>query len=373
MGLEIQRGEGVFLYDTDGKKYIDVISGIAVSALGHGDVDVVKAVQDQAGQYMHAMVYGEFVLQPQVEFAKEICEVSGFESVFFVNSGSEAVEGALKLAKRYTGRNELIAFENSYHGSSHGALSVTGSAERKKGFGPMLPQVKHLRFNSSVDLDRISQHTAAVIVEPIQGEAGVVLPEEGWLQALQQRCNETGALLIADECQTGFGRTGEMFAFQRLGFQPDILLIGKAAGGGMPLGAFISSHEIMDCLTENPVLGHISTFGGHPVCCAAGLAALRKSRNLQLAKRAADLESNVHSTLKHSNIQEVRGLGLMQAIEIGSFEKVQKVIEYALQNGVITDWFLHCDTALRIAPPLLISEEELKSALEILLQGIDQL
>ncbi len=367
MGIEIERAEGVYLFDTSGRQYLDLISGIGVSNLGHGDPDVVKAVKDQAEKYMHTMVFGEFILSPQVRFAEAVIESAGtgFDSVFFVNSGSEAVEGALKLAKKFTGRKELIGFENSYHGSSHGALSVTGSDERKKGFGPFLPLVRHLQFNNFSDLSRITRHTAAVIFEPIQGEAGVILPESGFLSALEQRCRATGTLLIADEIQTGFGRTGTLFAFQDYGLQPDILLIGKAAGGGMPLGAFISRKEIMNVLTSKPVLGHITTFGGHPVCCAAGLAALEKIRRLNLPERAWSLESLIRKKLVHKNIKEVRGKGLMFAVELESAMQVQQVISNAMENGVILDWFLHRGTAIRIAPPLVISEEELEGGLEV--------
>lgn len=366
MMIEVERAFGVVLYSPDGKEYIDMISGIGVANVGHCAPEVVRAVQEQAGRYMHTMVYGEFVQAPQVEFATALASLLGpqLDVVYFTNSGAEAVEGALKLAKKATGRQEIIAFERSYHGSTHGALSVTGSPMLKEGYGPFLPSVSHLRFNDFAQLGEISTQTACVIVEPIRGEAGVELPADGYLQALRQRCEATGCLLIFDEIQTGFGRTGTLFAHPALGIVPDILLLAKGLGGGMPLGAFIARRELMQVLSHDPVLGHITTFGGHPVSCAAGWAALRKIQDEQLLLQIPRKEALIRGLADCPGVLGVRGLGLMFAVELGSFEKVLEVIGRCSELGVITDWFLHCDTAIRLAPPLVITVHELQTALE---------
>lgn len=372
MLIEVARAEGVYLYAPDGKPYLDLISGIAVANVGHCAPPVVQAVQEQAARYMHTMVYGEYVLSPQVKFAAALAAALGprLDITYFVNSGAEAVEGALKLSKKYTGRQRIIAYHNSYHGSTHGALSVTGSPTLKAGYGPFLPQVTHIEFNQLADLEQIDSETACVIVEPIRGEAGIQLPAPGYLQALRQRCDQTGTLLIFDEIQTGFGRTGAMFAHQLLDIRPDILLLAKGMGGGMPIGAFISRAEIMQVLTHDPVLGHISTFGGHPVSCAAGLAALKMIQEEKLLDGIPEKAKLIQALAAVPGVLEVRGLGLMWAVEVGSFEKVLAIIAHCVEKGLITDWFLHCNTAIRIAPPLVITLQELETGLSILAQAI---
>lgn len=370
--VEISHGKGVYLYGPDGQRYLDLISGIGVSNLGHGAPEIVKAVQEQAGKYMHTMVYGEFVLSPQVRYAEALAQVlgPGLDHVYFVNSGSEAVEGALKLAKKYTGRREIIAYRNSYHGSTHGALSVTGAHELKAGYGPFLPGVRFLDFNDTAQLARITETTACVIVEPVRGEAGTELPAAGYLAALRARCDAVGALLILDEIQTGFGRTGALFAHQQLGIRPDILLLAKGMGAGMPLGAFVSSVDVMQVLRRDPVLGHITTFGGHPVSCAAGLAGLQKIQRDGLVEAVAEKEAVIQQAFAGTPVKEVRGMGLMYAVEIGDFDSVLDILKGCLERGVISDWFLHCNTAIRIAPPLVITVEELRDGLAILAEEI---
>lgn len=317
------------------------------------------------------MVYGEYVQTPQVRFAEKLVSIlpDNLQSVYFVNSGAEAVEGALKLAKRFTGRQQIIACKNSYHGSTHGALSVMGNEDFKQAYRPLLPGVNFITFNSVPDLELITEETACVIVETIQGEAGIRVPDIAYVQALRKRCDETGALLILDEIQAALGRTGKLFAFQHFGIVPDILLLAKALGGGMPIGAFISSNKIMDALKENPILGHITTFGGHPVCCAAGLAALEVLLNKNLVSTVAQKEILMRSLLVHPAIKGIRGKGLMLAIELDNFELNKKIIDRCIANGVITDWFLHCDNAMRIAPPLIITPDELKKACEVIVEA----
>lgn len=371
--LEFERAEGVHLYDANGKDYIDLISGIGVSNLGHGNSKVIEAVKDQAEKYMHLMVYGEYVQTPQVRFAEKLTSIlpHNLQSVYFVNSGAEAVEGALKLAKRHTSRQQIISCYNSYHGSTHGALSVMGNEEFKQAYRPLLPLVDFIRFNEVNDLQFITDETACVIIETVQGEAGVRVPEIAYMQALRKRCDETGTLLILDEIQAALGRTGSLFAFEHFGIVPDILLLSKALGGGMPVGAFISSKQIMDALKENPILGHITTFGGHPVCCAAGLAALEVLLEENLIATVPEKEALIRKQLVHSAIKEIRGKGLMLAIEFESFELNKKIIDRCIANGVITDWFLHCSNSMRIAPPLIITADELKHACEVILDAIN--
>ena len=374
--LEIEKAEGVYLYTPSGKKIIDLISGVSVSNVGHSHNDVVKAVTEQAQKYMHLMVYGEFVQHPQVKLAEAICEMlpQKLQSVYFVNSGSEAVEGAIKLAKRYTGRPNIISFINAYHGGTNGALSLMGSEDFKQAFRPLLPGVKHLRFNNFDDLNRIDSSTACVVVEPVQGEAGIIEPLNDFLSALRKQCNETGTLLVFDEIQTGMGRTGKNFAFEKCGVVPDILLLAKAFGGGMPLGAFISSKEIMGTLTHNPVLGHITTFGGHPVSCAASLKSLELLTSLDLVDDVDKKEQLFRNRLEgHPKVKGIRSSGLFMAVELGSFEKVQKFIHLGLEIGFVTDWFLFCSTAFRIAPPLIISYDEIEQACEKIIQALDRL
>ncbi len=374
VGLEVERAEGVFIYDYSGKAYLDLISGVSVSSIGHCNPKVVDAVKVQAEKYMHLMVYGEYIQTPQVEYAlllaKQLPET--LSQVYFVNSGSEANEGALKLAKRYTGRTELVGFVNAYHGSTHGALSMMGDELFKNAFRPLLPDTRHLPFNNIESLDQISSRTAAVLVEPQQGEAGAIVPNHDFLVALRKKCNETGALLIFDEVQTGFGRSGSLFAFQRFGVTPDIFTIAKGMGGGMPIGAFVSSKEIMQCLKTNPVLGHITTFGGHPVSCAAALATLNVLLESNYIEEVASKEELFRKRLVHPKIQEVRGVGLLLAVELGSASMVQKVIKGALNRGILLDWFLFCDTAFRIAPPLIITSDQIEMACKALLEAIDE-
>jgi acetylornithine/succinyldiaminopimelate/putrescine aminotransferase len=371
--LEFERAEGVHLYDTDGKGYIDLISGIGVSNLGHGNRRVIDAVKDQAERYMHLMVYGEYVQTPQVRFAEKLTAIlpETLQSVYFVNSGTEAVEGALKLAKRFTCRTQIIACHNSYHGSTHGALSVMGNEAFKQAYRPLLPGINFMRFNEADDLQSITGETACVIMETVQGEAGVRIPDIAYMRALRQRCNETGTLLILDEIQAAFGRTGTLFGFEQFGIVPDILLLAKALGGGMPIGAFIASKNMMDALKENPILGHITTFGGHPVCCAAGLAALEVLLEENLMASVPEKEALIRRTLIHPAIKEIRGKGLMLALEFESFDLNKKIIDRCIANGVITDWFLHCSNSMRIAPPLIISLDELKTACEVILEAVN--
>lgn len=371
--LEFERAEGVYMYDAEGKAYMDLISGIGVSSIGHRHPRVVEAIKNQVDKYMHLMVYGEYVQTPQVRFAEKLVSVlpERLESVYFVNSGAEAVEGALKLAKRYTDRSEIIACHNSYHGSTHGALSVMGSDEFKRGYGPLLTDVNFIEFDRFPDLLKITDKTACVIVETIQGEAGVRVPEIQYMQALRHRCDKTGTLLILDEIQAGMGRTGKLFAFEHYGIEPDILLLAKALGGGMPIGAFISSCEIMGAFKDNPILGHITTFGGHPVSCAAGLATLEVLLDEELTMQVAEKEQLFKALLVHPAIKRVRGKGLMLAAEFESFELVKKIIDRCIQNGIITDWFLHCSNSMRIAPPLIITHNEIKEACAVINEAIE--
>jgi acetylornithine/succinyldiaminopimelate/putrescine aminotransferase len=371
--LEIERAEGMYLYDHTGKKFMDLVSGFAVSNIGHRHPRVVQAIKDQADKYLHLTVYGEYVQSPQVKLAEKLSSIlpKPLSAVYFVNSGAEATEGAMKLAKRYTGKSELIACRNSYHGSTQGALSVMGNEYYKQAYRPLLPGIRFIEFNEVADLEHIGAETAAVIIETIQGEAGVHVPDLGYMTALRKRCDQTGTLLILDEIQTGFGRTGKLFGFENFNISPDILLLAKGMGGGMPIGAFISSHEIMSALKENPILGHITTFGGHPVSCAAGLANLEVILEENLINDVEIKESLFKKYLQHPEIKEIRGKGLMLSIQLSSFKQVEYVSNYCSDKGIIIDWFLHCDTAMRIAPPLIISEEEIKIACTIVLEALD--
>jgi len=374
IGLEPERAEGMYIYTKDERRYMDLIAGISVSNVGHCHPKIVAAVQEQAAKYMHLMVYGEYIQSPQVLFAQALTKLlpSSLNTVYFVNSGSEANEGALKLAKRATGRTEIISFVNAYHGSSHGALSVIGDESFRNSFRPLLPDVRHLRFNSFDDLQQITNRTACVLIEPIQGEAGVRVPQNNFLQALQNRCKEVGALLIFDEVQTGFGRTGEWFASLRYGVTPDIITFAKGMGGGMPIGAFVASQELMTVLQTNPILGHITTFGGHPVSCAAALASLNVLQDENLIAKVEEKSALFKQLLKHKLIKEIRGEGLLLAVELGDAALVQKVIASILQKGIIVDWFLFCDTALRIAPPLIISPTEIREACGTILNAMTE-
>lgn len=374
--IEVARAEGVFFYTPEGKHYYDLIAGVSVSNVGHANPCVVDAVCRQAGDYMHVMVYGEMVERPQVLYAKRLSERlgGGLDSVYFVNSGAEAVEGALKLARRATGRSRIVAFRDAYHGSTFGAMSVMGGPEYERAFGPLLGGIDRVEYNNFEELKAITPQTACVIVEPVRGEAGVRLPAEGYLRKLRERCNETGALLIFDEIQTGFGRTGSMFAFQRYGVVPDIVCLAKALGGGMPLGAFAASGEIMRTLTHDPVLGHITTLGGHPVCCAAGLAALEYIEANDLVRRAEETGRLFEERLAgHPAVEEIRRAGLLLAVELGSSEKMFAMMEMFKEAGILSDWFLFCDTAFRISPPLVITAEQTEECCGLIISCLDRL
>ena len=379
MLVEVARAEGSFFYTPEGKRYFDLVAGVSVSNVGHANPDVIKAVQQQAADYMHVMVYGEMVERPQVEYATRIAELlpGDIDCVYFVNSGAEAVEVALKLAKRHTHRTELISMRRAYHGSTHGAMSMMGTPEGeewKAEFRPLLPDVKSIEFNSFEDLEHITERTAGVLCEVVQGEAGVRLPNPEWLKALRQRCTDVGALLIFDEIQTGMGRTGEMFASTKYGITPDVVCLAKAFGGGMPLGGVASNKKILDSFTHNPVLGHITTFGGHPVCCAAGLAALNymTDNNIveQVERKGAMFEERIS---KHPRVLEIRRSGLLLAVELGKSEYLYRLMEIFKEEGIMSDWFLYCDTAFRISPPLTISETEIKECCEIIHRSLDRL
>lgn len=371
--LEIEKAEGVYLYDTEGKEYIDLISGISVSNLGHRHPAVVKAIKGQLDKYMHLMVYGEYIQSPQVGLAQLLARQlpEPLKVTYFVNSGSEATEGAMKLAKRYTGRHGIIAFKKAYHGSTQGALSVIGEESFKKSFRPLLPGIRYLDFNDPNQLEQITTRTAAVIVETVQGEAGIRIPDPKYLYALRQKCMSTGALLILDEVQCGFGRTGKLFAFQHYNIQPDILTLAKGMGGGMPLGAFISSSEIMGSFISKPVLGNITTFGGNAVCCAAGLATLKTLLETGLIEAVGEKERLFKKLLRHPAIKAVRSKGLLIAVEFEGFEFNKKVIDHCIRGGVVTDWFLFADNCLRIAPPLIITEGQIEKSCEVILESIE--
>lgn len=374
LALEIVKAKGCELTDASGKNYIDLIGGISVANVGHRHPKVVEAIKSQADDYLHVMVYGEFVQSPQVQYARLLTEhlPSSLNSVYFTNSGAEAVEGAMKLAKRATGRTEIVAFKNSYHGSTQGALSIIGDEYWRAAYRPLLPDVQHLQYGSFDDLERISERTACVIAETIQAEAGVKAPTPGWIQALQNRCKDVGALFILDEIQAGFGRTGKLWGFEHFNVVPDVLLLGKALGGGLPLGAFIADKGLMDHLTDNPVLGHITTFGGHPLCCAAGKAAFEALLDENMFAAATEKAALFQSLLKHPKIQSVHSFGLWMAVEFESFEQNKKIIDACIENGVLTDWFLFAANCLRISPPLTILEEKIRTAAAVILQAINQ-
>jgi acetylornithine/succinyldiaminopimelate/putrescine aminotransferase len=371
LALEIVKAEGCELTDVSGKKYIDLIGGISVANTGHRHPKVIEAIKKQLDEYMHIMVYGEFVQSPQVQYAKLLTEhlPSTLNSVYFTNSGAEAVEGAMKLCKRVTGRTEIMAFGNSYHGSTQGALSIIGDEYWRNAYRPLLPGIQHLNYNSFDDLERVTGQTACVIAETIQAEAGVIAPQKEWIQALQRRCNQAGALLVLDEIQTGFGRTGKLWGFQHFDIVPDVLLLGKALGGGMPLGAFIADKSLMYQLADRPVLGHITTFGGHPVCCAAGMAAFRV-----LLENDFDIpqkEQQFKALLQHSKIKALRSYGLWMAIRFDSFESCKKIIDRCIDNGVLTDWFLFAPDCMRISPPLTISEQQIEKACTVIVNALN--
>jgi len=373
IGLEISRAEGLFIYDTNGKAYFDLVSGLAVTNIGHRHPKVIEAIKKQLDTHLHVMPYGEFIQTPQLKLAEKLNEIlpENLTTSYFVNSGAEAVEGALKLAKRYTGRQEIIACHKSYHGSTHGALSVSGNPVKQSAFKPLLPDVNFITFNKLDELDRITKNTACVIIETVQGDAGVRIPELCYLQKLREKCTETGTLLILDEIQTGFGRTGSFFAFELYGIVPDVLVIAKALGGGMPIGAFVSSKEIMDCLTHNPMLGHITTFGGHPLNCAAAVANIDVILEENLVKEVHEKGEIMKELLSHSLVKEIRQIGLMFAIDLETEEITQKVVERCMERGIITFWFLSCPASFRLAPPLTISFEEIEEVCGVICEVFD--
>lgn len=371
--LEIERAEGLYLYDKNGKSYMDLVSGFAVSNIGHRHPKVLDAIRAQLDKYLHLTVYGEFVQSPMVLFAQKLISVLPEElnNVYFVNSGTEATEGALKLAKRFTGRSGIVSCYNAYHGSTHGALSVMGNEHYKQKYRPLLPDVTFINFGVEADLELINTDTACVIVETVQGEAGIRVPSAAYMQQLRAKCTATGTLLILDEIQAAFGRTGKLFAFENYGIVPDILLLAKALGGGMPIGAFIANRNVMGVLKENPILGHITTFGGHPVSSVSGLASLNVILDENLVEAVNANGELFKKLLVHPLIREVRGVGLMMSIQLETFEQVEKVSKLCGADGVVIDWFLHCETALRVAPPLIITEEEIHIACKVILKALD--
>ncbi len=374
LALEIVKAEGMILYDVNGKGYIDLIGGISVCNIGHRHPKVVDAIREQVEKYLHVLVYGEFIQSPQVQYATNLVNhlPSSLNSVYFTNSGAEATEGAMKLAKRVTGKTQIVAFRQSYHGSTQGALSIMGDEYWRNAFRPLLPDILHLDHRSFEDLNQISERSACVVAETVQAESGVYASPKEWIQALRQRCDATGALLILDEVQTGFGRTGTLWNFQQMEIVPDILLLGKALGGGMPLGAFIADKKLMAALTDRPVLGHITTFGGHPVSCAAGLASFNTLLDEKWISQVFQKEKLFVELLIHPKIKALRSSGLLIAVEFENFEINKKIIDRCIENGVLVDWFLFAPQCMRIAPPLIISHDEIKKACTIILNAIDE-
>ncbi len=371
--LEIEKAEGIYMYDVKGKKYIDLISGIGVSNVGHCHPKVLSAIKDQLDKYLHLMVYGEYVQTPQVLLAQSLSRSTNdkLDAAYFVNSGSEAIEGAIKLAKRYTGRQEILSCRNSYHGSTHAALSASDDEDYKRKFRPLVPGFRHIRFGNNRCFNRITTDTAAVLLETVQGEAGVRTASTEYFQALRKRCDETGTLLILDEIQCGFGRTGTFWAFEKYDIYPDILVCAKGMGGGMPIGSFISSSSIMSVLKSDPILGHITTFGGHPVSAAAGYATMKIIKEEFLLKDVDKKANLFRELLIHPLILDIRNQGLMMAVEFESFDLLKKIIDQCLEFGVVSDWFLFCNNSMRIAPPLIITEEEIKKACNKILQALN--
>jgi acetylornithine/succinyldiaminopimelate/putrescine aminotransferase len=371
--LEVDRAEGMYIYDTSGKQYLDLNSGISVSSLGHRHPAVVKAIKDQTDRYMHTMVYGEHVQSPQVQFAERLAQVlnNGLDSVYYLNGGTEAVEGALKLAKRATGRYEIISCAGAYHGSSMAAEALRSDEDFKRAFAPGVPGIRHIRFNHKADLHHITTKTACVILEPVQAEGGVLPPADDYLQAVRQRCDEVGALMILDEIQTGFGRTGYLFAHQKYGVVPDIMCIGKSMGGGMPISAFVARKDLMMELTAKPMLGHITTFGGHPVCCAAAAAMLQVISTEDIVCHVMHKEQLIRERLQHPIIKEVRSSGLMMAVEVTKRKYLKHAVSGTYERGGIVDYFLFNNRSFRLAPPLIITEEQIVEGCDILLGALD--
>ena len=372
LAIEIDRAEGLYLYEPSGKRYMDLIGGISVCNTGHRHPRVVQAIRDQTDRYLHVLVYGELIQSPQVQYATLLAASlpASLNSVYFTNSGAEAVEGAMKLAKRVTGRVEILAFDRSYHGSTQGALSIMGDEYWRNAYRPLLPGIGHLEYNTEEALSAITERTACVIAETVQAERGIYAPDPAWMKALRQRCDATGTLLVLDEIQAGFGRTGHLWGFQGFGVVPDILLLGKALGGGMPLGAFIADRSVMWALTGDPVLGHITTFGGHPLSCAAGLASLQVLLEEPWIGAVAQKEALFRELLVHPMIRAVRSCGLLIAVEFDSFETNKRIIDACIAKGLLTDWYLFAPQCLRIAPPLMITEDEIREACRIILECI---
>jgi len=372
--IPIERAEGVYLFGPDGKTYIDMISGIGVSAIGHRHPYVIKAIKDQLDKHLHVMVYGEYIQSSPNALARKLTGLlpPSLNCCYFVNSGTEANEAALKLAKRVTGRTEIISCRKSYHGSTHGSLSVSGNEIKKQAYRPLLPGVRFIDFNRPDQLEQITENTACVIMETIQGDAGVRIPDPGYLKAVRSRCDETGTLLILDEIQCGMGRTGKLFAFEHFGMVPDILTTAKAFGGGLPIGAFISSEVKMKTLSHDPLLGHITTFGGNPVCCASALATLEVIENENLLEQVEHKGKMIENLIQHPKIKEMRRIGMLFAVDFESAETVNRIVNYAKEHGVICYWFLSHPYSFRIAPPLTITEDEMIKACAVILQAIDQ-
>ncbi|MCO6495661.1 MAG: aspartate aminotransferase family protein [Bacteroidetes bacterium] len=374
--LEIESANGVYLYNNNGKKYLDLISGISVSSLGHGNIKVIKAIEEQSKKYLHLMVYGELVQTPQVKLAEKLSAYLPFKensSIYYTNSGSEAIEGAMKLAKRATGRSEMIALNHAYHGSTHGPISLSAESYYTDFYRPLLPQIKRINQNNLEDLQTITTKTAAIFVETIMGEAGYTPPETAWLQALRKKCDETGTLLVLDEVQCGMGRSGRLFAFEHYDIKPDILILAKAFGAGMPLGAFISDKKTMSVLSQNPILGHITTFGGHPVSCAAALAGLEEIIQKKLWENALTIEALFKRRLTHPALSTINGKGAMLAIELPNQEKCLEFVQTCIESGVLIDWFLYAPHKVRLSPPLIINEEEISMACKIMNQVADKI
>lgn len=375
IGIEMVKADGIHLFDADGKKYVDLISGFSVCNIGHSNPEVVRAVQQQAAAYMHLIVYGEFIETPQTNYARLLTDnlPPALNCVYFTNSGAEAMEGAMKLAKRVTGRTEIIAFNKAYHGSTQGALSAMGDEYWRNAFRPLLPGISHFDYNDDSVLDAINSETACIILETVQAESGITPPSREWLQALRKKCDQHCVLLVLDEIQSGFGRTGSLWAFEQFGIVPDILLLGKALGGGMPLGAFIASRELMSTLSHDPVLGHITTFGGHPVSCAAGLAAMQVMLREKMIDTVKAKEKILLENLQHPAIISRQHCGLWMSLQFASAELNQRIVHQCIHNGLITDWFIFAPDRLRIAPPLIISENELREVCATILRSINEI
>ena len=372
LAIEVVRAEGMLMWDEKGKEYLDIIGGISVCSVGHRHPEVIKAIHKQADLYLHVMVYGELVQSPQVQFAAALAAhlPLSLDAVYFTGSGSEATEGAMKLAKRVTGRTEIVSFKDSYHGSTQGALSVMGDEYWRNAFRPLLPGISHENYGEMNALERITSQTAMVIAETVQAEKGVNVPTKEWMQALRRRCDETGTLLVLDEIQAGFGRTGSLWAFEQFDIVPDILLLGKALGGGLPLGAFVAKQSMMNQLAVQPVLGHITTFGGHPLSCAAGLAAFNVLIDEHLYKNVKEKAALFASLLIHQRIKAVRTFGLLIAVEFDNFDQNKSIIDACIEKGIFTDWFLFASNCMRIAPPLIINEEEIRRACAVILEVV---